>query len=410
MINSRFLLFRSLPQPQSGIINRGCGDFVFARLEQTGKLSPISRSEFKAIYPLTRGWIHRPSTDVIREQSRKILGQNVCPIFIPNTLYSLCFAEECIQERVKLIESGKKPDSFQMFKFENLPAESREESLKIQEKIGFWSICHYSNEDYAGAQITDHEDARTIHMEEIANRLNEKIVCRLISENPTLSPDGLSYSQIQNTTRNVLQFHENMNNPEHPYFHRVYKAIQTDRSLLANFFFYSRSEFAIDMSESNTREIVENSIRLESNPEVEDSVILYRGMRSKNESLVNRNGNPVSLCLGSRLLAGCIHDAGATALSYAGHHRRNIVAFIVPKTTLQQKLPPFFVPESSTLEQLCSGGEGFHARTVVPEDAKDTVVYGSPFMKNAKNLKVPQSIQEIDAAFQGLLNNAVFLT
>jgi hypothetical protein len=404
MINSRFLLLKSLPLPTTGVITRGCGDFVFSRLDQTGQLKSISRSEYKAIYPLTRGWIHRPCTDIIRDQAQKILGQNVCSIFVPSTLYSLCFVEECIQERVNLLEEGKKPDDYR-----TRTMKSENEFQEIQKKNGFWPICHYSNEDYTGNQIADYKDARAIHMEEIASRLNEKIIVRLTNENTSLSPEGLSFAQIQNTTRNLIQFQKNMNNPEHPFFHRVYKAVQIERSILSNFFLYSQAEFAIDMNFPNISEIVENAVRLESSPEADNSVILYRGMRSKNESLVDKDGNPLSVCLGSRLLAGCIHDAGATALSYAGLHGRNIVAFTVPKTRLQQKLPPFFVPESSTLEQLCSGGESFHSRTVVPQDAKSQAIFGAPFMKNAKDLRVPQSAQEINAAFQVFLNNAVCL-
>ncbi len=410
-----FLRLKAIPSPPSGVITKGCGEFIFAKKEDAGGFSPISTAEYKEIYPIIKGCIFRPPLEAVKESVRKRLGHRVCPIFIPNTLYGLYFVEECIQERVQILEETKKnllSLAAATDQLRRLTSEESAKKMQLQKRAGFWPLCYYSTPDYVSDRIMDVNDARSSHLIEVGSLLNERIVTRLGSQ---LSSEGLSYEQIHNAAQRLIEFHSQMNDPKNPYFQRVLKAVQMEqglglRSFLSHFFYFSCYEFAVAIgNDPPTRRVVENSIRLECSPEVEDCVILYRGARSLNESLIGQNGRPLSFSLGSRLLAGCIHDAGAMALAYTGHPGRSMLAFVVAKEDLRKKETPFFVPEASSLEQFCSGGEGFHPRTLVPHEKVNETVFGSMFMQNKKYVGSSDSIQEIDQRFQRYLTQAIRL-
>ena len=109
--------------------------------------------------------------------------------------------------------------------------------------------------------------------------------------------------------------------------------------------------------------VVAQALLLECSPKVVGASLLYRGgEKSEAERIKRHLKETTSLSYGTSLFAGCVYDGTASVFHYTSSKERNAFALVLDS---KEKEDLFYVPNEHPLQQLLSGGEFFHGRSLL---------------------------------------------
>lgn len=341
-------------------ITIGYGEYVVFHQYTETQSEPISAELFKTVYSILQE--HSPTTIMMRNKTNPEKGNEECInryelmkqkinqidptikiTFIPRTLYELTLVQECIEEDLR---EGNLCEMLGGFPLPQNP-------IQYMQERKCWHI----------PGITNGEDNNYQDIIPIAYRLNKVIFEQLLP-----CDNGFTYKELAAFTEKKIQYlkaHYEIGKSEGPDAKFADCNIAGPTSNFRYDFNRYRSR-SMCIRNDNDASIIRNAVALEC--KTYNSFLIYRGSNFSKDSIIFKGNSffdsekPFSLSYGTSLLAGCVHDAGATALTYMLQESNDAYVIQVPFTQMHSS--PFYIPKGNTIHQIYGKKDFFHVRTV----------------------------------------------
>lgn len=376
-----------IPQPPEApladMVSMGQGEYiVYEELPDGGK-GQVSRETFDRVYNILLEYIplaliqsgsERASEKCANRfeeiQTRiKEINPNLRAAFVPKTLYELAFIQKSIKEDLKAKSLCPIARNHRLLKpFGDTEEEISRSKQSLDELQRTRKCCHL-------CLFTDHGDNQASGVKEMAYRLNQTFMKRLMPSSP-----GFSFQNI----RELIEEKINFLKIHYERCQGIGKKLDLGQASADEIELFSwkstscpTTDFGFEtllplgLRNEEDAQIVRKAVALECSPTARHSLFIYRGTGYQ------RLDNPVdtdecsnkerafSLSFGSSLFAGCMFDSGATAFSFMS---RRDAAYAIPVPFAQVKDSPFSIPATHTVAQLFGAGEHFHARSKAWKD------------------------------------------
>ncbi len=264
-------------------------------------------------------------------------------LFIPRTLYELCFIEKCAKETLRL--------------------------GKTCENVKYCRIDAPKPRCWHGAYFLDFGNDQDEIIIDLAYRLNKSVIKNLRSA----SPGALSYEQITSLANEKLAFLHSCHEASRS---KISKQLQesggfTDGGIMNNMIDESERGLCrpIGIATDKMKELVLNAIALECSTVAKGKLILYRGANISAEKPLEYDAKGRvafvhSHSYGTGLFSGGMYDPGASAFYYLRKKDKNGFAVLVPQEEAVDS--PFAIPTTHPLCQIFGRGEKWHPRSRAP--------------------------------------------
>lgn len=333
---------------KDSFIESGYGEYIIYRAESSKAQGfAVDRETFEKCYQV----FLKAKQIFIESEKRKFLKQQINKIdptikliFIPRTLYELCFIEKCIKETIRRGQICNNSNRSKM----NQPERK----------------CWH------GTSFTDFGDDQNSIIINLAYRLNKSIFKEI-----NLNKDqAIRYEQIVSLANEKISFlkscHTNSNSKTSSKLQEITDCsrIEITNNMISESEKGSCSK-PIGIATEKMKELVLNVIALECSEIAKGKLILYRGSKINNDIPLeyDEKGNVTfvqGLSFGTGLFSGGMNDPGAAAFYYMRKSTNDAIALLVPQE--EESVSPFAIPKTHPLCQMFGYGEKWHARSRAP--------------------------------------------
>src|SRR5262249_36767687 len=139
----------------------GYGEYLVYRSRPDGTKKAISEEEYQKIFDviekcraLKGDQIPNDRHAYLKGKIQEVLGNDVQLAFVPRTLYSLIYLQQCIQEEIDLQSCANAKEMLLVWALGDANAAMGEvrqrkvKAIKDAKSEGFWQLCFYHDEDY----------------------------------------------------------------------------------------------------------------------------------------------------------------------------------------------------------------------------------------------------------------------